>query len=153
MRQNLAYQNRETNLLKDLFRGGIQRHPTVENHIGFKRARAISRRIVLESKRKSWNEYTSSITTRTDMNSTSQNITTEDSLEIANTLANHFANMSSSANYPDIFSQTKNERETDLCFATARHLEYNAPFILKEMEFALRHCKKKNSTRARLHLQ
>lgn len=140
-----------------------QKHPTVENHIGFKRARAISRRIVLESKRKSWNEYTSSITTRSDMNSTwkkikaingnykssiiqsiqtPQNTITENSLEIANTLANHFANVSSSANYPDNFSQTKNEREIELCFAAARNLEYNTPFIMNELEFALRQCKK-----------
>ncbi|GBM97925.1 hypothetical protein AVEN_228352-1 [Araneus ventricosus] len=52
---------REEKKLSNIFR----RHPTTENHVAFKRAKALGRRVRRRSQRESWINFVSSITSST----------------------------------------------------------------------------------------
>lgn len=140
-----------------------KKNPTIENMISYKRARAISRRLMLESRRKSWKDYISTITSDslmtevwnkvrsingkrsyrqiTHLRSSDDNILT-DPVEIANAMVHHFAHISSTTNYSAEFISIKMERETPLNFITETDLPYNAPIQLFELEDALKKAKK-----------
>ncbi|XP_076660928.1 uncharacterized protein LOC143364494, partial [Halictus rubicundus] len=57
--------------------------------------------------------------------------------EIAEIMADHFKNVSSDSNFPEIFQQTKSELESPLDFNTLEIKNYNCPFSLSEMERAI----------------
>uniref|UniRef100_A0A1Y1LGD1 Endonuclease/exonuclease/phosphatase domain-containing protein n=1 Tax=Photinus pyralis TaxID=7054 RepID=A0A1Y1LGD1_PHOPY len=140
-----------------------KRVPVVENLIVYKRARARSRRLMLDSRRKSWTEYVSSLMTDsppsevwnkvraikgrsshrqiTHLRTNGADITTN-SMEIANTMVQYFANISSTENYSADFKLIKLEREVALNFEGDNDLAYNAPFQFFELEEALKYAKK-----------
>ncbi|KAG5866070.1 hypothetical protein JTB14_006640 [Gonioctena quinquepunctata] len=119
--------------------------------INFKRARAKSRRIILSSKRSSWENYVASITSQTpyseiwkkvkciagkQYSSVSSVLLVNDEeitdpSEIARKLAEQFRKNSSSENYSAEFQQRKaNEEQNDNNFSENCNSTYNDPFTL-----------------------
>ena len=130
--------------------------------IQYKRLRARARYLIKESKRTTWRTYISSITSyaptsviwrkirsirgnRTALTVrgllVNGNITTSPE-EIAEELATHFADISSSAHYNVDFLRYKNQTEQNpIDFSSRRHEDYNDPFTLPELQEALNRCK------------
>lgn len=109
----------------------FKKHNTLENRIEYKRTRAAARRIINDSKAKSWDNFVSSISNQSNISECWKKIKTikgnkrsncvhflqyEDQIitkneEIANKLAETFAKNSSSQNYSKEFIPYKNEQE------------------------------------------
>ena len=140
----------------------LKQHPTMDHLIQYKRLRARARYLIKDSKRTTWRTYISSITSyaptsviwrkirsirgnRTALTVrgllVNGNITTSPE-EIAEELATHFADISSSAHYNVDFLRYKNQTEQNpIDFSSRRHEDYNDPFTLPELQEALNRCK------------
>lgn len=140
----------------------FKKSPTIDNLIAFKKARAKARKIVLESKRNSWNNFTSTISSNTNINEiwrkvkaisgnsishppycivTETGVNSTDPFVISETIANQFQATSSSTNYSPSFLEIKPAREINLNFHTNEDLPYNSLFSIQELEFALSEAK------------
>ncbi|GBM84021.1 putative RNA-directed DNA polymerase from transposon X-element, partial [Araneus ventricosus] len=134
------------------------RYPTTENHVAFKRAKALARRIRRRSQRESWINFVSSITSSTSSKQlwkkvkaangiyhefsipvlNAGNVTHSDPLDIANTLGHAFAQVSATDSYSPDFVAIKNRSErTPLRFTARNTLPYNSEFRMFELETAL----------------
>ncbi|GBN38817.1 hypothetical protein AVEN_173375-1, partial [Araneus ventricosus] len=145
---------REEKRLWNIFR----RYPTTENHVAFKRAKALARRIRRRSQRESWINFVSSITSSTSSKQlwkrvkaangiyhefsipvlNTGNVTHSDPLDIANALGHAFAQVSATDSYSPDFVAIKNRSErTPLRFTARNTLPYNSEFRMFELETAL----------------
>ncbi|GBM76569.1 hypothetical protein AVEN_254398-1 [Araneus ventricosus] len=133
-------------------------YPTTENHVAFKRAKALARRIRRRSQRESWINFISSITYSISSKLlwkrvkaangiyrefsfpvlNTGNVTHSAPLDIANTLGHAFANVSATDSYSPDFVAIKNRAErTPLRFTARSALPYNTEFRMFELETAL----------------
>ncbi|GBN40485.1 putative RNA-directed DNA polymerase from transposon X-element, partial [Araneus ventricosus] len=136
----------------------FRRYPTTENHVAFKRAKALARRIRRRSQRESWINFVSSITSSTSSKQLwkkvkaangiycessfpvlkTGNMTHSAPLDIANTLGRAFAQVSATDSYSPDFVAIKNRAErTHLHFTAHSTLPYNSEFRMFELETAL----------------
>lgn len=138
-----------------------------ENLIAYKKANAISRKVINEAKRETWQSYVSSINSQTSSKEMWQKIrclkgvqnyqllsirgddgaTITDQNEIANILAKSFAIVSSSQSYSDVFQAIKDDMETEPIEKPVSliNLEMNKEFQLIELEVALGSAKGKSA--------
>ena len=135
--------------------------PTQENLSKFKIARAKARRTIKQSKRASWRQYVSRLNSRSSVKKTwdmirkingknsSLNVghlnVGDDAVtskeDIADVLADTFAEKSSSANYSTAFQKFQNSKEkTKLNFKSNNNELYNKDFTIKELRKALKKC-------------
>ncbi|XP_055938268.1 uncharacterized protein LOC129968436 [Argiope bruennichi] len=136
----------------------VQRYPTIENLVAFKKAKALARRIRRRSQRESWIKFVSSITSSTSTkllwkkvkaangiySETSipvlktGNLVHSSPLEVANILGHAFAQVSAIDSYSSEFLEIKNlaERLT-LHFNDRNTLTYNSEFRMFELKTAL----------------
>ena len=135
--------------------------PTQENLSKFKIARAKARRTIKQSKRTSWRQYVSRLNSRSSVKKTwdmIRKINGKNSslnvghlnvghdvvtfkADIADVLADTFAEKSSSSNYSTSFQKFKNTKEkTKLNFKSDNNEQYNKDFSLKELRKALKKC-------------
>lgn len=139
----------------------FKRTPTQENLIKFKQLRARSRRLILAEKKRSWEEYVSTITRDTptpeiwkkvrrikgkEFTPPSQVLVQDDRTvtsdkEIVEILAKHFEETSSSENYNLEFIRVKDNSEIPLDFSEETLSDYNRPFTITEFEAALNQSK------------
>ncbi|GBL91055.1 hypothetical protein AVEN_184436-1 [Araneus ventricosus] len=145
---------REEKKLWNIFR----RNPTTDNHVAFKRAKALARRIRRRSQRESWINFVSSITSSTSGKQlwkkvkaangiyrefsfpilNTGNVTHSAPLDIANTLGHAFAQVSATDSYCPDFVAIKNRAErTPLRFTARSTLPYNSEFRMFELETTL----------------
>ena len=138
----------------------FRRYPTIDNMIQFKRLRAQAKQIVLENKKKSWREFTSTITAQTPTSQVWKKIRAvvgkqqhtyecptleEDGKliskqeEVANVLGRNFQQVSSTDNYhPDFKIIKQRAEELDEVEDDDEPNEYyNEPFTLDELTHAL----------------
>ncbi|KAJ8953314.1 hypothetical protein NQ318_012108 [Aromia moschata] len=135
----------------------FKRCPTRENMILFKQSRARARRIIITSKRNSWREYVSSITSQTsnsdvwkklkkicgnNLSETSPVLVENGQIirepnEIPDVLGRHFQEISSDDNYDLTFMQSRRNLEIPLDFSENNTSVYNSPLTIEEMENAL----------------
>ncbi|GBO08575.1 hypothetical protein AVEN_19739-1 [Araneus ventricosus] len=136
----------------------FRRYPTTENHVAFKRAKALSRRIRRRSQRESWINFVSSITSSTSSKQlwkkvkaangiyrefsfpvlNTGNVTPSAPLNIANTLGHAFAQVSANDSYSSDFRTIKNRaKRTPLRFTARNSLPYNIEFRMFELKKAL----------------
>lgn len=129
----------------------FKRHPTDENLLTFKRARAIARNKVQQSKQESWNAYVSGISPDTTIQECwartkriigkgynlplsqlrlDEKIIKNDPNLIADLFADEFELTSSTSNYDPDFARRKSERDVLLNFDTSDQLDYNTTFPL-----------------------
>lgn len=139
----------------------LKRHNNLENLLNFKQLRARARYIIKQSKKRSWEEYTSSVTSSTNLSevwnkvrrikgvSTSskiisllddnKTITTDSS--IAEVLADHYCLASNTSNYNLKFTQHKQHTESSYLFKERNpHDCLSLPITLEELEDALNLC-------------
>ena len=135
--------------------------PTQENLSNFKIARAKARRTIKQSKRASWRQYVSRLNSRSsvkktwemirkisDKNSSSNvgHLNVGDDVvtskaDIADILADTFAEKSSSSNYSTTFQKFQNSKEKlKLNFMSNNNEYYNSDFTLKKLKKALKKC-------------
>ncbi|GBN35890.1 putative RNA-directed DNA polymerase from transposon X-element, partial [Araneus ventricosus] len=136
----------------------FRRYPTTENHVAFKRAKALARRIRRRSQRESWIHFISSITSSISPKQlwkkvkaangiyheysipvlNTGNMTYSAPLDIANTLGHAFAQVSANDSYSADFRIIKNRTERKPLRFTARStLPYNSEFRMFELRTAL----------------
>ncbi|KAG5860668.1 hypothetical protein JTB14_003373 [Gonioctena quinquepunctata] len=135
----------------------MKRFPTLENTIAFKRARARARRSLHESKRRSWEEYVSTITASTPLSEVWKKIRailgkkfTEttlaleidgeifvDQTDIAEKIAQHFEMTSSSQHLGENELINRRNLERNIDFHEQNISEYNESFSMMELEHAL----------------
>lgn len=136
----------------------FKRQPTTDNFESFKIARSRARKIMIKSKKDTWNKYKSTITSDTDINEVWRKIKAiqgklqkqeisniqdvngtvlNDPRLLAEVFADHFSNVSSTSNYMTKFREAIPEKERKLDFNTEQHLPYNLPFTIDELEGAL----------------
>lgn len=128
----------------------FKRLQTNESMIRFKQLRAKARQLIVQSKRKSWQEYVNSINSNTNSKEIWQKIrniigrtftlpspqlivnnsTISNPYDIANELANHFQIVSET-----VHIETENNEHID--FNTNEQLLYNLPLQLEELEHVL----------------
>ena len=135
--------------------------PTHENLSKFKIARAKARRTIKQSKRASWRQYVSRLNSRSSVKKTwdmirkisgknsSLNVghlnvgddVVTSKPDIADALANTFAEKSSSSNYSAAFQKFQSKKEkTKLNFKSNNNEHYNQDFTIKELKKALKKC-------------
>ena len=135
--------------------------PTRENLSKFKIARAKARRTIKQSKRASWRQYVSRLNSRSSVKKTwdmirkingkhcSLNVrhlnvgddVVTSKADIADVLADTFAEKSSSLNYSTSFQKFKDTKEkTKLNFKSNNNEQYNKDFTIKELKKALKKC-------------
>ena len=141
----------------------FEKQPTQSNFVAYKAAKAEARRTIKEAKRNDWRSFVSTVNRTTPISQvwstinvlnnkyTRSPITTlevagnviDDPVDIANAIANHFAQVSSSANYDPRFLHHKRTAELhNLDFATEDgDSSYNSDFTLDELLLALKSCK------------
>lgn len=110
-----------------------KKHKTDDNKIEYKRTRALTRRILKESKSNSWKNFVSSISSNNSIRESWKKINAiqghkrysqihfiqdgnkiiAQSADIANVLADTFVRNSSSQNFSDVFQEYKNEEEKE----------------------------------------
>ncbi|GBO00212.1 hypothetical protein AVEN_239574-1 [Araneus ventricosus] len=136
----------------------FKRYPTTENHVAFKRAKALARCIRRRSQRESWINFISSIPSSTSSKQlwikvktangiyrefsfpvlNRGNVTHSAPLDIANTLGHAFEKVSATDSYSPDFVANKNRAErTPLRFTARSTLPYNSEFRMFELETAL----------------
>lgn len=152
----LALRNRRKALRK------VQRNPTTENLIHFRRMRAIARRTFKQSRLQSWHSYVSRLSPQTPTRQiwnmiralekknsfhvitglySDTNLLTSP-LEIANLLSNHFAEASNnSAFHPEFQQIRENSVLSNLDFFSDSAEPYNSPISLHELQNAIRSTK------------
>ena len=132
--------------------------PTAENMDNYRIIRAKSRRTIRSSRRQSWQNFVSTINSRTSMKKVwnviskisgkksptavhhlSVNGTEVSSVpDIANTLGQTFSNNSSSAHYTDTFNTRRRQAEKQQLKFKSNNIEsYNALFSLQELSMAI----------------
>ena len=135
--------------------------PTQENLSKFKIARAKARRTIKRSKRASWRQYVSKLNSRSSVKKTwdmirkisgknsSLNVghlnigddVVTSKTDIADALADTFAEKSSSSNYSAAFQKFQSKKEkTKLNFKSNNNEHYNQDFTMKELKKALKKC-------------
>lgn len=147
----------------------FKKHKTLENKIEYKKRRAIARRTIKTRKRDSWRSFISSINQSTPSDAawrainriqgrksssiaaflvTDDGVTKDSHDDMANLLANTFAENSSDANYSSEFLELKKETEaalehTDTLMSapTENEDKINSLFTLRELQAALASCK------------
>lgn len=140
----------------------FKRSPTLDNMITFKKMRAKAKRIIMDSKKLSWREFTASlspITPVTDMWRKVRSITGKhfsppspvlqvgsqlcsDPHQIPCILAEHFQHTCSSQNYSPNFVVYKKQVESlPFHFTSQDELSYNAPLSITELQYCLSHSK------------
>ncbi|GBM72371.1 hypothetical protein AVEN_178048-1 [Araneus ventricosus] len=145
---------REEKKLWNIFR----RYPTTDNHVAFKRAKALARRIRRRSQRESWINFVSSITSSTSSKQLwkkvkaangiylefsfpvlkTGNVTHSAPLDIANTLGHAFAQVTATDSYSPDFVAIKNRAErTPLRFTAHSTFPCNSEFRMFELETVL----------------
>ncbi|KAG5866412.1 hypothetical protein JTB14_025349 [Gonioctena quinquepunctata] len=123
--------------------------------------RATARRLILNAKKTSWEEYISSInpevglgeiwrkirviagknTMDSPVSLNYDNRVISDPVEICEAFANHFAQNSCSDIYEEDFMNVKTYEERNILnFNTPHILHYNLPFSVNELDFALENC-------------
>ena len=134
-------------------------HPTQENLLNFKRARAKTRALIKNKKRTSWKQFCNTLNSKTPAQKVWKAIRKikgkggkssirhlkengkliTDKQNIVNLLASTLAENSSSNNYCPEFQRIKREKEKKTCDFSSENLEdYNLPFTLEELKQALR---------------
>ncbi|MEN8173077.1 MAG: reverse transcriptase domain-containing protein [Chloroflexota bacterium] len=136
----------------------LKTNPSPQNLVQYKITRAKTRRIIRESKRKTWKEYVSKLNKNTPIKHIWKmirkikgnnslpicHLKTEDNYvserkEIANTLAETFAKNSSTQNYTPKFQNFKKLQERKkLCFDSDNSECYNDDFTLSELSESLK---------------
>ena len=150
----------------------LNRCPSIENLIEYKKARSKARRTICESKCASWKAYTSSISSRTPSstvwhkirkikgNSTEMSIpclTINGQYEtspdiIAEEIASHFENTSNSSHYSPPFLIFKRSAENSvLDFSSSKEESYNIPFSMLELTSSLDLLKSTSSGPDQIH--
>ncbi|KAE9522075.1 hypothetical protein AGLY_017519 [Aphis glycines] len=141
---------------------------TIPDHINFKKAKALSRRIIKHQNIESWKKLINDLTPNTPIkeawkkirliegiqfNETPQTLTIGDktyhsSLEKAEALAEIFEKNSSDENYSPEFRNSKSKNETDnpIVFSKDENHPINTPINVQELYDALYKCNSKNST-------
>ena len=135
--------------------------PTQENLSNFKIARAKAHQTIKQSKCASWRQYISRLNSRSSVKKTWEmirkisgknsslnvghmkigNDVITSTADIADVLADTFADKSSSSNYSTAFQKFKNSKEkTYLNFKPNNNEHYNTDFSLKELRRALKKC-------------
>ena len=135
--------------------------PTQENLSNFKFARAKAHRSIKQSKRASWRQYVSRLNSRSSVKKTwdmirkisgknsSLNVgqlnvgddVVTSKTDIADAVADTFAEKSSSSNYSAAFQKIQNTKEkTKLNFKSNNNEHYNKDFTMKELKKALKKC-------------
>ena len=133
--------------------------PTQENLLNFKIARAKARRTIKQSKRASWRQYVSGLNSRSSVKKTWEMIrkingksstlnvghlnvgddVVTSKKDIADVLADTFAEKSSSSNYSTSFQKFQNTKDkTKLNFKSNNDEHYNKDFTIKELRKALK---------------
>ena len=141
----------------------FDKQPTDSNYLAYKKARAEARRFLRRAKRNAWRSFVSTVNRTTPLKEvwstinvlnnkyTRSPITTlrvagniiDDPVDIANTVASHFSEVSSSANYDPRFLDHKRDAELQpLDFAIEDvNSSYNSEFTMDELLLALKSCK------------
>ena len=135
--------------------------PTQENLSKFKIARAKARQTIKQSKRASWRQYVSGLNSRSSVKKTWDTIrkingkssslnvghlsvgddVVTSKADIADALADTFAEKSSSSNYSTAFQKFQStKQETKLNFKSNNNEHYNKDFTIKELRNALKKC-------------
>ena len=135
--------------------------PTQENLSQFKIARAKARRTIKQSKRMSWRQYVSRLNSRSSVKKTWEmirkmngknsslivghlnvgNDVVTSKADIADVLADTFAEKSSSSNYSIAFQNLQNSKEKiKINFKSNNEGQYNKDFTIKELRKALKKC-------------
>ena len=134
--------------------------PTSDNINEYKNCRSNARKVIIESKKKSWHEYVSKLNVKTpakkvwemirkisgkQSNTTIHNLENNDGtkiterVDIANRLAQELSKNSSSNNYRAKFQKYKEKAEKEhLDFNTDNSENYNVPFTITELCDALK---------------
>jgi len=133
--------------------------PNHENLSFLRRCRAVARRVVKDSKRKSWRDYVSRLNDRTSVKKTwdmvrkisgknsirsikhlnVNGVNISDTKDIANSLAENFAKNSSTNNSTNKFQRFKNQAEkTHINFTSNNKENYNKPITIDELKQSLR---------------
>ena len=141
--------------------GQFNPRPTLESLAKFKIARAKARRTVKQSKRASWRQYVSRLNCRSSVKKTwdmirkingknsSLNVghlnigddVVTSKADIADVLADTFAEKSSSCNYSTTFQKFQNSKEKiKLNFKSNNSEQHNKDFAIKELKKALKKC-------------
>ncbi|GBL75112.1 hypothetical protein AVEN_194371-1 [Araneus ventricosus] len=136
----------------------FRRHPTTENHVAFKRAKVLARRIHRRSPRESWINFVSSITSSIPSKQLekkvkaangnyrefsfpvldARNVTHSALLDIVNTLGHAVAQVSVTDCYsPDFVAIKDRVARMPLRFTARITLSYNSEFRMFELEIAL----------------
>jgi len=141
-----------------------QRSRTIGDKIALKRARALARRTQRQSRRELWQNYISSINSKTPLNKIYKKVKKiqgqncppsapwiiqdgrriTDPVEVSEALGTHFENVSSSTSYSPNFRAIKNRSEHQLDFAPrgAQPPAYNSPITENELKHALKTVRK-----------
>ena len=148
------------------------KRPTDFNLQIFKQLRAKARQVFKKSQRQSWNDYVSSLTCTTPSTKVWHRInkirgkhkpTSISGIrnnghlltapkEIADSIGQHFADVSSSRHYSASFQQIKHAAESrQLSFASANTECYNMPFSEWELDIAIRTSKNSSPGADRVH--
>ncbi|GFU54015.1 probable RNA-directed DNA polymerase from transposon X-element [Trichonephila clavipes] len=136
----------------------LNRYPTTENLLAFKKAKANARRVRRRSQRQSWIRYVSSLTSSTSSKQLWKKVKAANGVyrefsfpilqtsnsvfsspeEIANILGETFQSVSSAASYNSRFLEIKRRAErTPINFSTRSFFPYNCNFTMTELKKAL----------------
>ena len=135
------------------------RTPTMLNYNLYKKANAQAKRIVRESKKKSWISFLAGINSQTPIkqlwsrvgslkNNKNAHISIlkvgnsviDKPFEIANNLAKSMSDIASTKNRSENFVKYKNENTKTFNFDQSNHASYNVPISKKEIIDVLNHC-------------
>ena len=141
----------------------FSQQPSQANFIAYKKARAQARKVIRNAKTDSFRQFISTVNRTTPLSKVWQTInifnnkkpyipintlninnqTIDNKQEIANAIAHHFYQASSSAYYTPAFLPRKEEAELSVPnFATGGvNSDYNTEFTLDELLLALKYCK------------
>lgn len=151
-----------------------QRSGLVADRITYNRARARAKYVQRMARKKSWKDYVSSLNEKTPMTKIWKRIkkmkgkNTSDSTpylmrgdamitdpeEVAEMLADHYSNISSSESYSQDFLRLKARAErTPIEFNEENNADYNVPMSLLELKIALKSCRNTAPGNDRIHYQ
>lgn len=144
----------------------VKRQHTMDNKIAYKRAKAKCRYLIKNSQKISWQNYVSSINSRTSQSQIWKKVQKihgkytstpnpllkdangtlfHDNFEVATMLAESFASVSHDRNYSPEFVRHKRQAERQhINFKTNQNLSYNSEFSVKEFQSCLRNTTEKS---------
>ena len=149
----------------------LDKFPTVENLLNYNRERAKTRRVVKESKRRSWNEYVTSINYSTPSTTVWKKIKSisgrpvntipairnggqlvTSPTDVVSILGRHFASVSSNARYDAEFLAKKQQCEAKvLNFRSDNDETYNKAFNMWELRTAINSLRRTSVGEDKLH--